>query len=196
MKKSGLKLLVVGILASSLLANAEIAFDLHAQHFSKAIAGKYEGARYELPSSFVSTNLNYVDGYYTTKNDNGYFNVEVKIPKIDWSVSIDTWYYAYYTTRGRSIKLISDNGESIDVTFYSDNVQFDGNKVVSSFNNSQRTSVGFIQNGNNIELYINGVKVGTAVRANFQKLKYVEVQLTNNYSSKMDDLHSLTIGSK
>jgi len=192
MKNLTKKLLLAGLLSTSLL-NAEIAFDLHAQHFSKAIEGKYEGARYELPKAFVSTNLKYIDGYYTTQNDNGYFNVEVKEPKVDWSVTIDANYYLSDGTT-RTIKLVSDNGESIVVSLSYQDIHFNSTNVLTSLYNSERIATELVRNGDNIELHINGAKVGTAVRANFDKLKYVEVALI---STNIDeDLHSLTIGSK
>jgi len=196
MKSIRLKLLVAGLLLSSTVLNAEILFDLQAQHFSKALEGNFEGARYDLPQSFVSTNLKYEDGKYTTKDNGGYFKVEIKEPKSDWSVSLDVWYYMYYASRGRSIKLISNNGQSIDVFFSYKNITFDGKKVVSNLYDYERISVGFIQDGDNIELYINGAKVGTAVRSAFGELKFVEAQLVNNTGSTMDDLIGLTIGSK
>lgn len=192
MKTIGLKLLTAALLTTTLL-NAEIAFDLHAQHFSKAIAGQYEGARYELPKAFVSTNTKYEDGYYTTQNDNGYFNVEVKEPKVDWSVSVDANYYLSDGST-RTIKLVADNGESIVVSFTYKDIHFDSNNVLGSLYNSERIATELTRNGDNIELYINGNKVATAVRASFDKLKYVEVALiTTNIN---EDLHSLTIGSK
>jgi hypothetical protein len=195
MKNIGLKLLLAGLLSTSLL-NAKIAFDLHAQHFSKAIAGTYEGARYELPKSFVSTNLKYIDGKYTTKNDNGYFNVEVKSPRTNWSVSLDVWYKLYYNNSARTIKLVADNGESISISFAPGDVVFDSKKVVTNLSGEERVTVEILRTGNNIELSVNGKKVGTAVRASFATLKYVEVSLINDYNSYYDNLHSLVIGSK
>jgi len=200
MKQIALKLLTAGILTSTALyAEASIAFDLHAQHFSKAIAGEYEGARYELPTAFVSTNLAYASGRYTTESDDGYFNVQIKEPKADWSVSLDFTMYLNKDTR--ALKLIADNGESIVVSFSSENISFNSKKVVDSLYYSERITVELLRKGDDVELWINGAKVETATRPTLTKLKYVEIQLNsdnNAYNSSVvnDDLHSLTIGSK
>lgn len=197
MKTIGLKLLLAGLVSTTLL-NAEIAFDLHAQHFSKAIAGEYEGARYSLPKAFVSTNLKYVDGVYLTQNTGGYINVEVKIPKANWSTSIDTYYImGNHYKRTRTIKLTSENGESILVSFRNDAITFNGENVYipGEYN---RMTIALTQNGNDIELIINGVKAGTATRATFGKLKYLDVQAIYEYDSghKYDYINGITIGSK
>ena len=197
MKNLTKKLLLAGLLSTSLL-NAEVSFDLHAQHFSKAIEGKFEGARYELPKTFVSTNLKYVDGRYTVDSDDGYFNVEVKTPKDDWSVTLDVTMYL--NNDKRALKLVADNGESLVVSFFYKNIQFDSKTVLDTLYFSERITVEILKNGDNIELSINGAKVGTAIRPNFSKLKYVEIQLNQDTTSSSgvsnDDLHSLTIGSK
>lgn len=197
MKNTALKLLTTALLTTTLL-NAEIAFDLHAQHFSKAIAGEYEGARYELPKAFVSTNLAYASGRYTTESDDGYFNVQIKEPKVDWSVSLD--FTMYLRTDTRSLKLIADNGESIVVSFSYENISFNSKKVVDSLYYSERITVELLRKGDDVELWINGAKVETATRPTLTKLKYVEIQLSSDYSNNStvvnDDLHSLTIGSK
>ena len=177
---------------------AEIAFDLHAQHFSKAIEGKYEGARYELSNSYVSTNLKYIDGTYLTKSNAGYINVEVKEPIADWSTSIDAYYImgnSYKKTR--TIKWTSENGESILVSFKNDAITFNGENVYVP-GGYQRMTITLTQNDNNIELILNGVKAGTATRATFGKLKYVEVQAISESDggTRYDYINGLTIGSK
>jgi len=192
MKHISTKLILAGLFTTSLL-NAGIDFNLANQHFSKAIEGQYQGARYELPKAFVSTNLKYTEGRYTTKNDNGYFKVELKEAKVNWSVSLDISYYLSGETR--SIKLIDENGQSIVLSFFYKKVVFNSKKVVSNLSASERITVEFLKNGKNIELYINGAKVGTAVRENFGKLKFTEVQLVEEYD-RFDDLNSLTIGSR
>ena len=197
MKNIGLKLLATTLFATTLL-NAEIAFDLHAQHFSKAIEGKYEGARYELPKAFVSTNLKYVDGEYLTQDRGGYINVEVKEPKSNWSVSVDAYYIMgddYKKTR--TIKLTSENGESILVSFKNDAITFNGENVYTP-GEYKRMTISLTQNANDISLTINGVKAGTATRATFGKLKYVDVQAIYEYDfeKNYDYINGITIGSK
>ncbi|WP_022952037.1 hypothetical protein [Leucothrix mucor] len=190
---------ILSVLGSNVFA-AEIAFDLHAQHFSKAIAGQYEGARYELPKAFVTTNLKYEDGAYVTKNESGVLNVEVKTPIPDWSVSVDAFYVmgnSQYKTR--TIKVTSENGESVLVSFKNLAVTFNGVKVHTP-SERQRMTVAITQNSNEIGLVINGVIAGTATRATFGKLKYVDVQAIyeddNSTGSDYDRVNSLIIGSK
>ena len=197
MKNIGLKLLATTLFATTLL-NAEIAFDLHAQHFSKAIEGKYEGARYELPKAFVSTNLKYVDGEYLTQDRGGYINVEVKEPKSNWSVSVDAYYImGSERKKTRTIKLTSENGESILVSFKNDAITFNGENVYTP-GEYKRMTISLTQNANDISLTINGVKAGTATRATFGKLKYVDVQAIYEYDSghNYDYINGITIGSK
>ena len=197
MKTLTKKLLLAGLLSTTLL-NAEIAFDLQAQHFSKAIDGKYEGARYELPKAFVSTNLKYLDGVYLTKNIGGYINVEVKTPKANWSTSIDAYYIMgsdYKKTR--TMKWTSDNGENILVSFKNDAITFNGEKVYTP-GEYKRMTVSLTQNGKNIDLVINGTKVETVTRATFGKLKYLDVQAIYEYDNghNYDHINNITIGSK
>lgn len=181
--------------ASGSKAFAEIAFDLHEQHFSKSIAGEYEGARYELPKSFVSTNLKYDNGYYITENSSGYFNVEVKNPSDNWSVSIDTFYrFSINYKRTRTIKITSENGESVMVSFKYNDTKFNDEKVYGE-TTSTRVTTSLRKNGNDIELIINGEKAGSVARPSFSKLKYIELQLIQEGSS-FDRLNSLNIGSK
>ena len=197
MKNIRLKLLATTLFATTLL-NAEIAFDLHAQHFSKAIEGKYEGARYELPKAFVSTNLKYVDGEYLTQDRGGYINVEVKEPKSNWSVSVDAYYImGNERKKTRTIKLTSENGESILVSFKNDAITFNGENVYTP-GEYKRMTIALTQNANDINLTINGVKAGTATRATFKKLKYVDVQAIYEYDSgnNYDYINGITIGSK
>jgi len=197
MKNLTKKLLLAGLLSTSLL-NAEIAFDLHAQHFSKAIEGKYEGARYELPKAFVSTNLKYVDGTYLTQDNAGYINIELKTPKLNWSTSIDAYYImgnSYKKTR--TIKWTSENGENILLSFRYDAITFNGKNVYTP-GEYKRMTISLTQNGDNIELTINGVKAGTATRTTFGKLKYLDVQAIYEYDSgdNYDYINAITIGSK
>lgn len=197
MKKLALNLLLPLIMTASL--QADIKFDLHAQHFSTALAGNYEGARYELPTAFASTNLSYVDGRYTTADDNGYFNVALKTPALNWGVTLDVSCYLY--KEERSVKVTSDSGDSVMVTFDKDDIRFNGQTVLTDLDFAERITVGFVKNGNDIEVSINGNLVGATTRPNFGKLKYAEVQLIteNDYSSSTlhhDDLHSLTVGSR
>ena len=198
MKNTAKKLLLAGLLSTTLL-NAEIAFDLHAQHFSKAIAGEYEGARYELPKAFVSTNLKYVDGKYLTKSNAGYINVEVKTPRSNWSTSIDAYYImGNYYNKTRSMKWTSENGESILLSFRNDEITFEGKKVYVP-GEYKRMTIALTQDGNNINLTINGVKVETVSRATFGKLKYLDVQAIveyDNNANRYDYINGITIGSK
>jgi len=188
------KIVLAGLLSTALL-NAEIAFDLQAQHFSKAIDGKYEGARYELPKTFISTNLRYQDGYYITKNSSGYLNVEIKEPRLNWSISCDTFYrFNINHKRTRTIKLISENGESIMVSFKYNDTRFNSKKVYGE-TTATRVTTAFKQDGDKIELVINGVSVETVSKANFKKLKYVEIQVIQE-GDYFDRLNNLTIGSK
>jgi len=187
-----------GILLMSISLFADIQFDLHAQHFSKAIEGKYAGARYELTDSYVSTNLAYIDGKYLTQDNAGYINVELKTAIANWSTSIDTFYImgsSYKKTR--TIKWISENGESILVSFKYGSVTFDGKSVYSP-DEYQRMTISLTQNIDSVELVINGIKVGTAKRASFGNLKYLEVQAIYEYDGgkNYDYINSITIGSK
>jgi len=188
--------MTLGILLTSISLFADIQFDLHAQHFSKAIEGKYAGARYE--DSYVSTNLAYIDGKYLTQDNAGYINVELKTAIANWSTSIDTFYImgnSYKKTR--TIKWISENGESILVSFKYGSVTFDGKSVYSP-DEYQRMTISLTQNIDSVELVINGIKVGTAKRASFGNLKYLEVQAIYEYDGgkNYDYINSITIGSK
>ena len=185
---------IVGSLLLSSVLSADIAFDLHAQHFSKAIEGKYEGARYDLPYSYASTNLKYEDGYYITQNSSGYFNVEVKEPKEGWSVSFDAYYRFSYRNYVRTVKLVSENGESVVLSLSSKDSKFNSTSVFSAGSNL-RVTASFSQVGENIELSINGEQVGVAKKKTFGALKYIEIQLINEDGTN-DRLNSLTIGSK
>jgi len=191
--------ITLGILLTSISLFADIQFDLHAQHFSKAIEGKYAGARYELADSYVSTNLAYIDGKYLTQDNAGYINVELKTAIANWSTSIDTFYImgsSYKKTR--TIKWISENGESILVSFKYGSVTFDGKSVYSP-DEYQRMTISLTQNIDSVELVINGIKVGTAKRASFGNLKYLEVQAIYEYDgggNHYDYINSITIGSK
>lgn len=194
-----ISLVLLTLLAGRASAAADIVFDLHAQHFSKAIEGQYEGARYELPKAFFTTNLKYVDGAYLTKSNAGNINVEVKEPIANWSMSADTFYIMgsnYKKTR--TIKMTSENGESVLVSFRFDAVTFNGENVYSP-GEFKRMTIAVTQNTNDIELIINGVKVGTATRETFGKLKYVDVQAISEEdsgSTHYDYINGLTIGSK
>jgi hypothetical protein len=204
MKLLKVKVVALVLLTTSLVSNAfaeaEVAFDLHAQHFSKAIEGEFEGARYELPKAFVTTNLNYVDGSYWTESAGGILNVEVKEPIADWSVSVDAFYVLgtdYKKTR--TIKVTSENGESVLVSFRYAVVTFNGETVYIPGERG-RLTVAITQSGDNIELAINGTIAGTASRASFGKLKYVDVQAIyesdSSSGSDYDHINGLTIGSK
>lgn len=189
-------------LVSNAFAEAEIAFDLHAQHFSKSIEGLHEGARYELPKAFVTTNLKYIDGTYITKADYaGILNVEVKEPIADWSISVDAFYIlGSQHDQTRTIKVTSENGESILVSFKFDKVTFNGTTVYQP-GEYQRITTAITQNGDDIDLVINGAIAGSASRATFGKLKYVDVQAINeydnsDYNNNNDYINGLTIGSK
>lgn len=190
---------LLGALGSN-VAVAGIAFDLQAQHFSKAIEGEYQGARYELPEAFVTTNLKYVDGTYLTQSNTGNLNVEVKTPVSEWSVSVDAYYILgtdYKKTR--TIKMTSENGESILISFRNDAITFNGEKVYTP-GERKRMTVAVTQNTSQISLVINGVAAGTATRETFGKLKYVDVQAIhesdNSVGTDYDYINGLTIGSK
>ena len=191
--------MTLGMLVFSVSLFADIQFDLHAQHFSKAIEGKYAGARYELTDSYVSTNLAYVDGKYLTQNNAGYVNVELKTAIANWSTSVDAYYIMGNSEKKtRTIKWTSENGESILVSFKYGSVIFDGKSVYTP-DEYQRMTISLTQNTDSIELIINGVKAGTATRASFGNLKYVEVQAISEYNNgaiRYDYINSLTIGSK
>ncbi len=183
---------MVSLLSSSLFA--EIVFNLEEQHFSKAIEGTYESARYELTDAYVSTNLKYIEGVYLSDDSTGKFNVELKEPIESWSVSFDVWFYL--SSKRRFIKLVDENGESAVVSFKSKDINFDNKSVVSDLYSGERLTVGLLKNGDDIELSINGSKVGTATKASFSKLKYIETGLIVFSNNLYDTLNSLTIGSK
>ena len=204
-----LKVLVLVFLStsSSISSSASISFDLDSQNFANAISSDdMLSGRYSLAEAYVSTNLNYISGYYTTSNDHGYFNVEIKEPPENWSVALSARYVlsnhdaTYHQTR--SIVFTGANGESFSISFKYNEVILDGENVYqpSSF---QRLSISIVKNGTNVELFINGSKVGTANKSNFPDLKFVSIQLIeektssgagSNYHS--DILHSLIIGSE
>ena len=180
------------------VAAAEIAFDLHAQHFSKSIEGLHEGARYELPEAFVTTNLKYEDGSYVTKDESGILNVEVKTPISNWSVSVDTSYVlGDHISKTRTIKVTSENGESVLISFKYKAVTFNGS-IVYTPTERERMTVSITQNADDIGLVINGIIAGTVTRSTFGKLKYVDVQAIyeNDIGSYYDRVNGLTIGSK
>jgi len=192
--------LVLGMLISSNLLFGEIVFNLHAQHFSKAIEGKYEGARYELDKCYVSTNLAYTGGVYKAGNSLGYFNVGIKEPIENWSTSIDVFYIMGNSyKRTRTIKWSSENGESILVSLKNDAITFDSKNVYTP-GEYQRLTITLTQNSDNVELIINGTKVGTATKETFGKLKYIDVQAIYEYDGSSDSNHDyvngITIGSK
>jgi len=186
-------LLGTALLSASLFA--EIHFDLNSQHFSKAIEGNFEGARYELPSAYVSTNLKYANGYYITQNSSGYMNVELKTAVSDWSVSIDTYYQTSSAYQSfRSIKLTADNGESIVISTQRNAIIFNGESVYNPDENGIRMTFSITKTGDSVDLSINGAKVPTIQRANFLKLKHVEVQAIQENSAN-DRVNSVIIGS-
>jgi hypothetical protein len=192
-------LLIVTTFISSLYAEAKIHFDLHAQHFANAIEGSMKVGRYDLDDTQVSTNLNYVNGYYTTTNDNGYMNVDLKSPIAEWSVAcnisgiFDSYSYNYEI---RTIKLIAENGESIMVSIRRNQIMFEGTNVISGTQNqSYNLDISLTKNGDNVDLVINGINEGSATRTTFSSLKSVEVRIVKEDTAS-DDLQSLTIGSK
>lgn len=178
--------------------SAETHFDLNAQLFSETkTVDKMIGARYELPKSFVTTNLNYV-GYYKTLNDYGHFNVELKQPIVSWGVSLDAFYgYDGYASDLRSIRLTAENGASIIISIQYSNVMVNGVKVYAPTLERQRMSFAINKSADSLSINIDGRLADTISLASFDKLKFVELQLIQeHYSSSSytsDQLHGLTI---
>jgi len=197
MKKSLVGVALMSVLSLSSL-NAEILFNLHEQHFANAIEGGMKVGRYELEQSYVSTNLNFIQGYYQTDNDEGYFNVDLKAPIANWSVSVDLRIHFYYGTgkETRFIKLISENGETTIVSIQKDSVYFEGeNRISESFDLDSALSFTLSYNNGKIDLSMNGKMLASVDRNNFGNLKSVEVGLVKEENNK-DNLTSLTIGAK
>lgn len=191
----GVVCFLLSLSSGVVFAVPNIVFDLHEQHFSKAIEGGMQGARYDVGLAYVSTNTNYTQGYYTTTNDNGYFNVALKTPIENWSVSYDaTYMFAPSFLETRSIKLTADNGNSVVVSFKYGDITFN-NVTVGTPNDDGRFTVILEKDGVNLDLYINASKVGSMDASSFSKLKFVDIQLINEQTLN-DDLHNLVIGSK
>ena len=87
--------LALGALFYSSVLMGETVFDLTAQHFSNSLDGQGEGARYDLPKTYVSTALKYEAGHYgrTTSFTSQKMDVEIKTPLTNWSVSFDMSYH-------------------------------------------------------------------------------------------------------
>lgn len=178
----------------------ETYFDLHAQDFSEA---KKEGemiwARYELPKSYVTTNLKH-SSTYTTLDDTGFLKAELKEPPTTWGVSVDMSYGFYSKSAYRSIVLTADNGTALIVglsLYYVYNqpggVYFNGEKIYKT-STDERLSITINRNDAGlITVNINGSSISTLADYNFPKLQSVEAQLVVDHSDHIDRLNNLTI---
>lgn len=201
-------IIVAGLIGLPVLANAESKthFSLNNQLFSETKdTTKMSGARYDLPYVYATTNLIYSAGTYTTLNDHGFFNAELKDPAQNWSVSIDAFFgLDNYQYKSRSIKLTAENGETIIISIKRGNVTFNGEDVYDAPVGA-RLTFGVKNTASNVELTINGSKVGTAEYSDFNKLKFVEAQLVSeyirqesgwSYAYHPDVLHNMVIGER
>lgn len=201
-------IIVAGLIGLPVMASAEpkTHFNLHSQLYSETKnTDEMTGARYNLPDSFVNTNLIYEDGVYTTLNDRGFFKAELKDPARDWSVSIDAFYgVSSYLFKNRSIKISAENGESIIISIKRGNVTFNGENVYDAPTGA-RLTFGVKNSDSKVELTVNGSKVATVEYPDFNKLKFVEVQLISEEMAYLgswdngiyyDVLHDLTIGER
>jgi hypothetical protein len=196
---SSLFKLLITLSLSAVLSTAAFAekihFNLHTQHFSETLKQKRIVAKYELPDSYVSTNLNR-GSTYTTTDDNGYFNVELKKPLANWGISFDMRYdFSSHYNETRSIRLIANNGTSLTLTLQYNNVVFDGAKVYSASYSRPRIAIDISKDSSNtVKLSINGLKVASSTHAEFTNLKFVQLQLI--HESGNDALNDLIIGER
>ena len=191
----------------TLAANAEIVFDLNAQHLQNAIGLDANGqnvdvietpSRYNLPKTYVSTGLIYQNGNYTLKNNSwqDQFYVEVKNPISTWNVNFGVTYNFDYAAH--TIKFISDTGKTITIGMYEYRIFFNSYEVYidSGYYNWTDITGSVSMNGGNVDFVINGTTKAITV-PNFSKLKYVSVSILNDYigANTKSVLKSLTIGS-
>jgi len=180
------KLLKTALLLTAFtnLLNAEILFDLHAQHFSNVKDGDLEFGRYNLPKVYVSTAAkNYYGAYYTKD-----FTVEMKNPPATWSVTFDL--RANLSGNTRTLSFVSDTGKTILVTFKYNKIIFDGyEQSVSHMGADASMSGTLTKEGNQVILYVNGYYKRIATVSNFSKLKLVKIPTTSNFM-----MTALTIG--
>jgi len=171
------KLLKTALLLTAFtnLLNAEILFDLHAQHFSNVKDGNLEFGRYNLPKVYVSTAAKNYYGSYETKD----FIVEMKSPPAIWSVTFDLRARLYNNTR--TLSFVADTGKTISVTFKYNKIIFDGyEQSVSYMANRASISGTLTKEGNQVVLRVNGYYKRTATVSNFAKLKLVKIPLSND----------------
>lgn len=179
------------------LANDEIHFDLHEQLFSETMLEQMVSARYDLPKSYATTNLNYSSTYYTT-SDNGLFKVELKKPLTSWGVSLDMGYkFHTLDDEKRSIVLTAENGASFIFGCSREGIYFNGDKIYTP-QSFERLSIMIRKDSfDTVTVNIHGSAVASVTRSDFSKLKYVELQLVseryshNNHSN--DTLNNLII---
>jgi len=179
------------------LANDEVHFDLHEQLFSETILEQRVLARYDLPKSYITTNLNYSTAYYTT-SDTGLFKVELKKPLTSWGVSLDMEYkFHTYNREKRSIVLTAENGSSFIFGCSRNGIYFNGDLIYTP-QNSERLSIMIRKDSlDTVTVNIHGSEVASVTRSDFSKLKYVELQLVrehyNSGGSSDDILNNLII---
>jgi hypothetical protein len=182
------------------LAANETHFDLSTQNFSEAMKeGEMISARYNLPKSYVTTNLKH-DSTYHTLNDNGFFKVELKKPLTTWGVSLDMGYTFYSGTRDkRSIIFTADNGTALTIglsyrhsSVSTSGVFFNGTYVYDT-DADERLSITINKdNTDTVTVNINGQEVASISKPSFSKLKFVEAQLIREQGDN-DAMHSLII---
>lgn len=189
---------LTALMSQNVLAASQMYFDLHAQNFSET---KKEGdmiwARYDIPNSYVTTNLKHTSTY-NTLDDTGFMRVDLKQPLVTWGVAIDMRYAFAYEKDRRSIILTSDNGESLIIgltTYKSTNssggVIFNGKRAfITGYD--ERLSISMSKNDTGqITLNING-SITTVDDLDFSQLRSVEAQLIVE-SGESDMLNSFTI---
>lgn len=187
------------LLISQNVIASELHFDLHAQDFSEA---KKEGdmiwARYELPKSYVTTNLKHTSNY-TTLDGSGFLRSELKQPVTTWGVAIDAYYAFDHYSHTRSIILTADNGQSLVIGLAEDErygsgggVIFNGTQVYSPSDAERLTIAINKDNAGTVNLNINGRTVATQENVSFPRLRSVETQLITEYGSP-DVLNSMII---
>ena len=190
-----------------LVANAEIVFDLNAQHLQNTIGLDANGqnadvketpSRYNLPKTYVSTGLIYKNGTYTLKNNHwqDQFYVELKNPISTWSVDFGATYHFYYSVH--TVKLISDTGKTITIGMHYHRIFFNSSEVYINSGYSGWTDIigSVSMDGSNVSFVVNGTSKTISV-PNFSKLKYVSISIINDDigGNRKSILKSLTIGS-
>ena len=199
MKKLLKSTLLLTALSSALTAGT--IFDLSAQHFSNSLDGEGVGARYDLPNVYVSTALKYTAGLYTptTNRATQTMAVEIKTPPSNWSVSFDMSYYLY--TKVHPIRLTSDTGKTITVSFAKRKISLNAESISEPTNFYYRKEItGTItKSGNTVTCQIAGYVTKTITVSNFSKLKFINVSLLldhNEYNNYQPDyLNGLNISS-